>query len=70
MRDLTARGVGTQVHYVPVHRQPYYADLHGVVDLPGADEYYRRILSLPFFVGMMDEDVDHVVSSLSECLDG
>src|SRR5262249_29461163 len=39
MRALAAEGIGTQVHYIPVHRQPYYAGRYGVQNLPGADAY-------------------------------
>ena len=46
MAALKARGVGSQVHYIPVHRQPYYAARYGVADLPGADAWYARCLSL------------------------
>ncbi len=42
MRGLASNGIGTQVHYIPVHRQPYYAARYGVPDLPGADSYYAR----------------------------
>lgn len=66
--DLKARGVGTQVHYIPVHTQPYYRDRYGPMDLPGAQEWYRTCLSLPLYPGMADEDVDRVIVALSEVL--
>lgn len=68
MRKLAAEGIGTQVHYIPVHRQPYYEGLYGRQHLSGADEYYERALSLPLFVGMLDEDIDFVVSELLTAL--
>src|SRR6202000_2178288 len=46
MRTLSSEGIGTQVHYFPVHRQPYYAKRYGTT-LPGADRYYAQALSLP-----------------------
>ena len=52
MRALKERGIGTQVHYIPVHRHPYYSDRYGDVSLPGADRYYSRCLSLPLFPGI------------------
>jgi dTDP-4-amino-4,6-dideoxygalactose transaminase len=64
MRTLAARGIGTQVHYIPVNRQPYYRHRYGEIVLPGAEAYYRRVLSLPFFVGMAESDVDRVVATL------
>lgn len=69
MRDLRTAGVGTQVHYIPVHGQPYYRRRYGDQDLPGAESYYRRTLSLPLFPGMADQDVDRVVEALAGVLD-
>jgi len=68
MQALKVRGVGTQVHYIPVHTQPYYVNRYGSLDLPGAAEYYARTLSLPLFVGMTDDDVDRVVETLADTL--
>lgn len=64
MERLRARGIGTQVHYIPVHEQPYYRGRYGHHELPGADAYYVRALSLPLFPTMSDEDVDRVVGTL------
>lgn len=69
MRELARLGIGTQVHYRPVHRQPYYQERYGLTDLPGADAYYEQVLSLPFFVGMADTDVDRVCAALGDVLD-
>jgi UDP-4-amino-4,6-dideoxy-N-acetyl-beta-L-altrosamine transaminase len=66
--ELRARGVGTQVHYIPVHTQPYYRDRYGPLALPGAEEWYRTCLSLPLYPGMADEDVDRVILALSGVL--
>lgn len=68
MRALSERGIGTQVHYIPVHRQPYYRRRYGESALPGADAYYRRTLSLPLFAGMTTGDVDRVVDALADVL--
>jgi UDP-4-amino-4,6-dideoxy-N-acetyl-beta-L-altrosamine transaminase len=70
MRALTEAGIGTQVHYLPVHRQPYYRARYGTLDLPGADAYYARCLSLPFFPAMTDGDADRVVAALTGLLAG
>lgn len=64
MRRLRERGIGTQVHYLPVHRQPYYRRRHGDVALPGADRYYERALSLPLFPAMSVRDVRRVVDEI------
>lgn len=65
MSELRDRGVGTQVHYIPVHLQPYYAGRYGAIALPGASEYYRRTLTLPLFPAMTEQDVDRVVAALA-----
>ena len=67
---LRERGVGTQVHYIPVHRQPYYRARYGDLALPGAEAWYDRCLSLPLYPGMADEDVGRVVEALGAVLGG
>jgi len=69
MRRLAAQGIGTQVHYLPVYRQPYYRELDPELVLPGADEYYRRTLSLPLFPTMGDEDPRRVIAALANVLE-
>jgi UDP-4-amino-4,6-dideoxy-N-acetyl-beta-L-altrosamine transaminase len=68
MARLRDEGIGTQVHYYPVHRQRYYADRYGRTDLPGADRYYARALSLPFYASMVLSDVVRVVEALRRVL--
>lgn len=68
MRELSARGIGTQVHYIPVHRQPYYRAIEPELNLPGAEAYYARALSLPLFIGMENDEVDRVVDTLAQVL--
>ena len=70
MRRLDAVGIGTQVHYLPVHRQPYYRQRYGAVSLPGADRYYARCLSLPLFADMADDDVERVAHALTRIVHG
>jgi len=53
---------------LPVYRQPYYRELTPELILPGADEYYRRTLSLPLFPTMSDEDPARVVGALASAL--
>ena len=65
---LKAQGVGSQVHYIPVHTQPYYQKLYGPQSLPGAEAWYARCLSLPLYPGMSDEDIDHVALALKAAL--
>jgi UDP-4-amino-4,6-dideoxy-N-acetyl-beta-L-altrosamine transaminase len=69
MEGLRARGIGSQVHYIPVHEQPYYQARNGPLVLPGASAYYARCLSLPLFPGMADTDPYRVTAALSEVLE-
>jgi UDP-4-amino-4,6-dideoxy-N-acetyl-beta-L-altrosamine transaminase len=69
MRLLREAGVGSQVHYIPVHTQPYYRQRYGDIDLPGAMAYYQRTLSLPLFPTMTSGDVDRVVDALRQHLE-
>jgi UDP-4-amino-4,6-dideoxy-N-acetyl-beta-L-altrosamine transaminase len=68
MEALRARGIGSQVHYIPVHRQPYYAARHSAFALPGAEAWYARCLSVPLYPAMTEADVARVVEALTEAL--
>jgi UDP-4-amino-4,6-dideoxy-N-acetyl-beta-L-altrosamine transaminase len=68
MRDLHSRGIGTQVHYIPVYRQPYFTGLYGPMRLPGAEAYYAGVLALPLFPAMTDQDVERVAGALTDML--
>ena len=65
---LNAQGIYPQVHYQPVHLQPYWRSRNLNCSLPGAEEYYHRVLSLPLFVSMTDQDVGKVKTSLADAL--
>jgi len=63
-------GVGSAVHYIPVHLQPYYRDRgFNPGDFPNAELYYSRCVTLPMYPAMSDGDVDAVVSAIHRCLD-
>lgn len=69
MGALKERGIGSQVHYIPVHRQPYWArNALGQRDLPGADRFYAQTLSLPLYADMNDEDPARVIAALQAIL--
>jgi len=70
MRALSAEGIGTQVHYFPVHRQPYYAKRYGQTHLPGAERYYECVLSLPLSAAMSESDAEYVAETLARILNG
>jgi dTDP-4-amino-4,6-dideoxygalactose transaminase len=59
---LRVNGIGVQVNYLPVYRQPVYADLGYLPGMcPVAEEYYSQEISLPLFPALPDADVDHVI---------
>ena len=68
MSALRSVGIGSQVHYVPVHRQPYYRARYGELALPASDEYYARCLSIPMFPAMTDAEVETVVAAFSKLI--
>lgn len=70
MAGLKAAGIGSQVHYIPVHQQPYYRQRYGTLSLPGAEHYYARTLSLPLHAAMSESDVDRAVLALEQVLRG
>lgn len=62
---LRTAGIGANVHYIPVHIQPYYARLgFRLGDFPVAEAYYSRCITLPLFPGMRSEDIEHVTSTV------
>jgi UDP-4-amino-4,6-dideoxy-N-acetyl-beta-L-altrosamine transaminase len=61
---LREQRIFTQIHYIPVPRQPYYDTGTGLADCPGAELYYASCLSLPMYPGMTDADVERVVMAL------
>jgi len=70
MRALGEKGIGAQVHYIPLYQQPYYRQRYGRQKLPGAEAYYARCLSLPLFTDMEEGDVARVAQALKEIVAG
>lgn len=70
IQGLSDRGIGTSVHYVPLHRHPYWRDRYRLTPemFPRADEAYQRMLSIPLFTAMSDADQDRVIAALGEVL--
>lgn len=68
MADLRQQGIGTQVHYIPIHRQPYYVARSGALHLPGADAYYAKALSIPYYPLMTDHDAERVARAIKSVL--
>jgi perosamine synthetase len=66
IEELNSRGIGTSVHFIPLHRHPFYRDTFGYesVDFPQAEWIYERIISLPIYPGMTDDQVARVVEEV------
>lgn len=65
---LREAGIGVNVHYIPVHLQPYYRRLgFGPGDFPEAERYYSEAISLPIYPGLSDEEQEHVIARV--CLE-
>jgi len=69
-RALRSEGIGVNVHYVPVHLHPYYRSHFGTAEgmCPCAESAYSRIISLPMFPTMTDDDADDVIAACAKVL--
>lgn len=66
---LRAAGIGVNLHYIPVHTQPYYQALgFKIGDFPQSEDYYSRAISIPLYATMTDEDQAQVVATLEQVL--
>jgi perosamine synthetase len=63
---LRAEGIGVNVHYIPVHRHPYYRERDPTVSMPVAEAAYERLLTIPLFPAMTDADADDVIAALDK----
>lgn len=67
--SLREQGIGVNLHYIPVHTQPYYARMgFNIGDFPQAEAYYREAISLPMFQTMTLEQQDDVVRAVENSL--
>jgi len=66
---LREQGIGVNLHYIPVHTQPYYQRMgFQVGDFPEAERYYAKAISLPMYPTMSDDQQDQVVAALTKAL--
>jgi perosamine synthetase len=68
--ELRRRGIGTSVHFIPLHIHPYYRETYGYQpdDFPVAYETYKRIVSLPIYAKMSDGDAQRVVEAVKDVI--
>jgi dTDP-4-amino-4,6-dideoxygalactose transaminase len=70
-KELRARKIGTSVNFIPIHYHSYYREGFGFHkgDYPVAEDAFERMLSLPMYPGMTDEDVDRIVAGVEEIVE-
>ena len=69
MAELADKGIGTQVHYIPLYRQPYYREDYSTGVFDGAETYYRKTLSIPMYYGLRDKDVATISAGVRSVID-
>ena len=69
---MKEQGIGTSVHFIPIHHHPYYRETFGWApgDFPVADEAFESMVSLPLYTRMTDRDVDRVATAVEEIVRG
>jgi len=70
IEELAERGIGTSVHFIPLHRQPYWRDSYGLSPetFPVAEASFASMLTLPLYTRMRDADQDRVIAELHALL--
>ena len=64
---MRERGIGLQVHYIPINKQPYYRNLgYGSEATPMMDSYYEKCVSLPLYPGLEEKMQEYVIDTLTE----
>jgi dTDP-4-amino-4,6-dideoxygalactose transaminase len=66
--SLRNQGIGVNLHYIPIHLQPFYKQLLPNLRLPAAEKYYEEAISLPLHFQLSHEDQDRVVNALRQAL--
>lgn len=68
--EMTERGIGTSVHYKPLHRMTYYKNRYGLKSdmFPNAEWVFQRCVCLPIFSAMNDAQLEYVIESIKEIL--
>ncbi len=69
--EMRGMGIGVNLHYIPVHMQPYYQNLgFKKGEFPEAELYYKEALSLPIYPDLRDEELEYVFKSLQNAVKG
>ncbi len=72
IEELAERGIGTSVHFIPLHLHPYWRDKYRLspTDFPRALQAYRSAVSLPLYTRMTEDDQGRVIDAMTEVLSG
>ncbi len=72
IQQLTEAGIGTSVHYKPLHRMTYYREKYALKgdDFPNTEQYWKGCISLPIYPGMASNQVDRVCQTIQKILAG
>jgi dTDP-4-amino-4,6-dideoxygalactose transaminase len=67
---MADRGIGTSVHYKPLHRMTYYREHYGLLpeDYPNAERIWKGCVSLPIYPSLSDADLDYICSTITSIL--
>lgn len=70
IQALAQANIGTSVHFIPLHLHPFYRNMYQLAtnDFPAAVDAYRRVISLPIYPGMSDEDVEDVIVAVEQII--
>lgn len=70
IEELKAQNIGTSVHFIPLHLHPYYHEVYGYepADFPTSLREYSRVVSLPIYSKMSDEDVEDVIQAIEKVI--
>ncbi|MCM8832211.1 MAG: UDP-4-amino-4,6-dideoxy-N-acetyl-beta-L-altrosamine transaminase [Candidatus Omnitrophica bacterium] len=67
-KQLQKKGIGVQVHYIPVYCQPYYKNKLGLQKYPKAGNYYNSTITIPLYYGLKKDEINYIIESLKETL--
>jgi perosamine synthetase len=68
IRKLKEVNIGSSVHFIPLHQHSYFKNRYPEIEFPNANRIYERILSIPMFPSMTDEDVRYVIDHINKII--
>ena len=67
--ELRSMGILVNVHYIPIHMQPYYSNLgFKLGDFPNSEEYYNRTISIPIHAGLSEAEQSFIIDNIQSLL--